>query len=160
MVLPRITLMFTLNVFLDATWNSVWDNVAKVSERTPGGSCLSWRMRLSSPLRIVTTTFINQAGETVIEGKYPIIFFITNFGVTNGSNVSNKVMFGKRQPLSTPLSRKMMYFMSMDTVWISSEFVWKETKKTTFIPQSKILKLILTIFIWSSSVIFFCDVHD
>ena len=73
---------------------------------------MSQRMCLSGPLRMVTTIFLKQAGETVGEGKYPITLFITSIGVANGIILSNKVMVGKRQSLSTLPSRMMMYFMS------------------------------------------------
>ena len=50
--------------------------------------------------------------EKLVERKYFITIFITSFSVANGSNLSNKLMFDKRKPLSTPPSKKMIYFMS------------------------------------------------
>ena len=106
MLLPKIKVIFTMNDFTEARCNSVWDNGAKVSERTPGGSCLSWRMCLSSPFRMMTTTFLKQAGETVVEGMHPITLFITSFGV-----LSNKIMV-QEETTQNSSSRTVMYFTS------------------------------------------------
>ena len=82
------------------------------NDRMAGGRCFSWRMCLSSQLRLVITTNLYQAGETVAEGKYPIMLFISSLGSITVNILSNKVVLGKRQPLSTLPCRTMMYFTS------------------------------------------------
>ena len=83
----------------------------QISDRMVGGGCFSWRMCLSSPLRMVITTNLYQ-GETVAEGKYPIMLFISSLGSLTVNILSNNVVLGKRQSFSTLPCRTMMYFTS------------------------------------------------
>ena len=59
---------------------------AQINDKTSGSSCFSWRMCVSSLIRMVATTNMNQAGETVVEGMYHIMLFISSFGVANGKH--------------------------------------------------------------------------
>ena len=67
--------------------------------------------------------------------------------------LSNKVMFGKRQPLSTPFTSKIRYFISNEHCLIYIRICVEATKKATLIPRLKILKYSLTALIFTSTLI-------